>query len=87
MLLKRIDPRVLTERSFQGALHVAIGLLDWLVPDSDSVVKATSMEDDDQDLELPAQLRDPFAVLDRDRPRSAPATESFHDDSVGSLSR
>ena len=87
MLLKRIDPRVLTERSFQGALHVAIGLLGWLAPNTESVVKATTLEDEDQELELPFELRDPFAVLDLDRPISAPATESFRDDSVGSLSR
>lgn len=49
-------------------MHVAAGLLGWLVPDTDVMVKATALEEDeDVYRELPIELQDPFAVLDRDR--------------------
>ncbi len=87
MLLKHINPRVLAERSFQGALHAAINLLGWLIPDTETVVKATSVEDGDLQPELPVELRDPFAVLDRERPTVAPGSDSVHEENVGSLNR
>lgn len=70
--LKRADSHESTDRRFHGALHVAVGLLGWLIPDKDAVVKATSLEDDDFHGELPDELKDPLAVLDRDRQNFVP---------------
>lgn len=67
MLWKRIDPNAETERHMQGAIHVAMGMLGWLIPDTETVVKATSLESEDISAELPDDLKDPFAALDRDR--------------------
>jgi hypothetical protein len=67
MLWKRLNPRAETEFSFQGAMHVAMGMLGWLLPDTHTVVKATSPQDEEISAELPDELKDPFAVLDRDR--------------------
>ena len=72
-ILKRTDSHKPTDRRFQGALHSAAGLLGWLIPDTDAVVKATSLEDKDFHGELPDELQDPFAVLDRDRQKFARA--------------
>jgi len=81
MIFKRIDSREQTERRFQGALHVAMGLLGWLLPDTSAVIKATSLEDEHIHGELPAELRDPLDVLDRDRLNVALGQESSSDGS------
>ena len=67
MLWKRVDPNVETERRIQGAIHVAMGMLGWLIPDNETAVRATSLESEDISAELPDELKDPFAALDRDR--------------------
>jgi len=66
MLLKRTSSGKQTERRFRDALHVAIGLLGRLIPDTEVVVRATNLIDEDMQEELPEELRDPFAILDRD---------------------
>jgi hypothetical protein len=71
-ILKRTDSHEPTDRRFQGALHVAAGLLGWLVPDTDAAVKATSLDDEDVHGELPDELKDPFAILDRAQQNFAP---------------
>ena len=45
MILKRNDSREQTERHFQRAMHVATGLLGWLIPDTEARVRATSQEE------------------------------------------
>lgn len=67
MLWKRLDPNVENERHIQGAIHVAMGMLGWLIPDNETAVKATSLESGDISAELPDDLKDPFEALDRDR--------------------
>ena len=67
MLWKRLDPNAETEYRVQGAIHVAMCMLGWLIPDSEPAVKATSLENVDISAELPDDLKDPFAALDRDR--------------------
>ena len=66
MLLKRTSSGKQTERRFRDALHVAIGLLGRLIPDTEVVVRATNLIDEGMQEELPEELRDPFAILDRD---------------------
>jgi len=66
MLLKRTSSGKQTERRFRDALHVAIGLLGRLFPDTEAMVIATNLNDEDMQEELPEELRDPFAILDRD---------------------
>ncbi len=65
--LKRNDSNEETQRRFQDAMHVAAGLLDGILPDSDEIASAKSHEDDETDVQLPGGLRDPLAVLDRDQ--------------------
>ena len=67
MLLKRTSSSKRTERRFRDALHVAIGLLGRLFPDTEAVVRATNLNDEGMQEELPEELRDPLAILDRDR--------------------
>lgn len=81
MILKRTDSTEQTERRFQRAVHVAAGLLSWLLPDSDAVVEATRLEDQDIQGELPDELQDPFAVFDRGRQALATAPVSCCDGS------
>ena len=76
MLWKRQDLREQTEYSFQGALHVAMGMLGWLLPNTESAVKAASLEDTALQGELPDELRDPLAVFERDRRTLIPEPES-----------
>lgn len=71
MILKRTDLCEQTDRRFHGSLHVAVGLLGWLIPDNHAVVEAKSVEDEDIHPELPDELRDPFAVLDHDQEKFA----------------
>ena len=66
MLLKRKSSRKQTERRFRDALHVAIGLFGRLLPDTEAVVRATNLNDEGMQEELPEELRDPFAILDCD---------------------
>ncbi len=66
MLLKRTRWGKQTERRFRDALHVAIGLLGRLFPDTEAMVRATNLNDEGMQEELPEELRDPFAILDRD---------------------
>ena len=73
MILKRTTSQYQSERYLQQALHVATGLLGWLIPDTRALVRATSFKEEDVHGELPAELRDPFAVLDRDRQNFPPA--------------
>ena len=67
MLLKLTNSREKYDRRFQYALHVAIALCGRLMPDSEAIVKATSLKDESMPEELPEGLRDPLAILDRDR--------------------
>jgi hypothetical protein len=76
MILKRTDSRERTERRFQGALHVVAGLLGWVIPDTDAAVKAASLDDEDFSGELPDELQDPLAVLDRDLQDAARGSEN-----------
>ena len=66
MLLKLTRSGKQTERRFRDALHVAMGLLGRLFPDTEAVVRATSLNDEGMQDELPEELRDPFVILDRD---------------------
>ena len=66
MLLKRTSSSKQTKRRFRDALHVAIGLLGGLFPETEAMVIATNLNDEDMQEELPEELRDPFAILDRD---------------------
>ena len=69
IFFKRIASSEETQRRFQGAIRVAMGLLDWLLPETEEVVNAKSQEDAEMHVQLPDELRDPLAVLDRDRLR------------------
>lgn len=71
MILKQPDNH--SERYLQRALHAATGLLRWIVPDSAAVAHATRLEDQDVQSELPDELKDPFAVFDRDPQNCPPA--------------
>lgn len=66
MLLKRKSLDKQIERRFRDALHVAIGLLGRLLPDTEEVVRATNLNVEGMQEELPEELRDPFVILDRD---------------------
>ena len=66
MLLKRTSSGKQTERRFRDALHVAIGLLGRLIPDTEVVVRATNLNVEGMQEKLPEELRDPFVILDRD---------------------
>lgn len=77
MILKQPDNH--PERYLQRALHVTTGLLRWIVPDSAAVAHATPLLEQDVHGELPEELRDPFAVFNRDRKRRAPAIVSTSD--------
>ena len=74
-----------TGRRFQSALHVAVGLLGWLIPDTGEVVKATRLEDEDFHGELPDELQDPLAILNRDRQNIAQASASYCDPSEATV--
>ncbi len=65
--LKRIDSNAETQRRFQDAMHVAAGLLNWVLPDSEEIACAKSHEDDEMHVQLPDGLRDPLAILDCDQ--------------------
>ena len=71
MSRKRQNPRE-AERRFECTLHEGIRSLGWLLPETEDEVRAADEEDDGDSLELPPELRDPFAALTRDysiRPR------------------
>ena len=59
------NPRQRTERRFRRALHAAMRSLGWILPATEAEVKATSQEDVAEALELPNELRNPFAALER----------------------
>ena len=67
MLMKRIISREKIDQRFRGALHVAIGLLDWLLPENETEVGLTSNSDENPNGKFPEELKDPFAALDRDK--------------------
>jgi hypothetical protein len=73
MILKLTNSHHQSGRYLQRALHVATGLLGWQIPDTAAVVKAASLQDEDVHRQLPKELQDPFAVLDRDRRNFPPA--------------
>jgi len=77
MLLKlTTNSREKYERRFQHALHVAIGLVGRLIPDTEAVVIATRLNDESTLEELPEALRDPLAILDRDQ-RNSPSGQGL----------
>ena len=76
MILKLDDALERTERRFLGALHAALGQLGWRVPDTDSALEAEGSDDVMAYEELPDELRDPFAALDRDRLSAAVGEET-----------
>ena len=76
MILKRIDLFEETERRFRGAMHVAIGLLGWLLPDSKDVADAEDSKEEIDYEDLPTELQDPLAVLDRERSGLAQGPEN-----------
>ena len=65
--LKRNDSNAESQRRFQDAVHLAASLLNWVLPDSEEIVAATSHEDEEMHEQLPDVLSDPLAVLDRDQ--------------------
>ncbi len=67
IIMKRIDSNAETQRRFQDAMHVAAGLLNWVLPDSEPILGATSHEGEEIHVQLPDGLRDPLAVLGRDQ--------------------
>ncbi len=67
MLWRRLRSKAESQYRLQDAMHVAMGVLGWLLPDTETVVKATSTEDEDLTAKLPDELKDPFVILDRDR--------------------
>ena len=87
MLWKRIDPREKAEHRFKGALHVAVGMLGWLLPDTDAVENGARLEDEDVNGELSEDLRYPLAVLDGDRLNLAQEPESCWDASEVTVER
>ena len=50
---------------FQSALHTAARLLGWILPETEAEVKAVDQHDRSVRPELPNELRDPLAALDR----------------------
>ena len=63
MILKRIASREQSERTLHEGMRVAMTLLNWILPDTEAVVKARSHVDDP--VQLPDELNDPLSVLDR----------------------
>ena len=76
MILKRTESCEQSERRFQAALHVALSLLGWVLPDTGGVVEATDSDDKHNHEQLPDELRDPLAILDRDELNAAPEQET-----------
>ena len=66
VIMKRINSNAETRRRFQDAMHVAAGLLNWVLPDSEPILGATSHEGEEIHVEL-LRTRDPLAVLGRDQ--------------------
>ena len=64
--LNRVASNEETQRRFRDALHVASGLLKWVLPDSEETVRATGHVDEEMHVQLPEGLRDPLAILDGD---------------------
>ncbi len=64
MLWKRIDVHEQTEYRFRDALHVALGVIGWLVPDSETTARITDVEETKEE-ELPEELKNPYAALER----------------------